>query len=82
MGLVFRTTLRPLDHREQDAVAVRVRKISPPPGFNPRTAQSVEGRCTDYANPAAIVDDERKKLVVRTKKNSTKISPCLCAHFP
>jgi len=27
----------------------RVRKISPPPGFEPRTAQSVASRCTDCA---------------------------------
>jgi hypothetical protein len=81
MGLVFSATLRPLDHREQDTVAVRVRKISPPPGFNPRTAQSVEGRCTDCANPAAIVDDERKKLVARRRKNSTNVSPCLSTLF-
>ena len=29
-----------------------VRKISPPPGFNPRTVQHVATRCTDYAIPA------------------------------
>jgi hypothetical protein len=27
----------------------RVRKISPPPGFDPRTVQPVASRCTDYA---------------------------------
>jgi len=27
---------------------LRVRKISPPPGFDPRTVQSVASRCTDY----------------------------------
>ena len=27
----------------------RVRKISPPPGFDPRTVQSVASRYTDYA---------------------------------
>ena len=32
----------------------RVLKISPPPGFDPRTAQPVASRYTDYANPALI----------------------------
>jgi hypothetical protein len=27
----------------------RVRNISPPPGFDPRTAQPVANRCTDYS---------------------------------
>jgi hypothetical protein len=30
----------------------RVRKISPPPAFDPRTVQPVTSRCTDYAIPA------------------------------
>ena len=30
----------------------RVRKISHPPGFDPRTAQTVAGRYTDCAIPA------------------------------
>jgi hypothetical protein len=30
----------------------RVRKISPPPGFDPRTVQPVESRYTDRAIPA------------------------------
>jgi hypothetical protein len=30
----------------------RLRKISPPPGFDPRTVQPVESRYTDYAIPA------------------------------
>jgi hypothetical protein len=30
----------------------RVRKISPPPGFDPRTVQLVASRSTDYAIPA------------------------------
>jgi hypothetical protein len=29
----------------------RVQKISPPPGFDPRTIQSAESRYTDYAIP-------------------------------
>jgi len=30
----------------------RVRKISPPSGFDPRTVQPIASRCTDWANPA------------------------------
>ena len=30
----------------------RVRKISPPPGFDPRTVQPVASRYTDWAIPA------------------------------
>jgi hypothetical protein len=30
----------------------RVRKISPPPGFDPRTVRPVASRCTDWAVPA------------------------------
>jgi hypothetical protein len=33
----------------------RVRKISPPPGFDPRTVQPVASRYTDYAIPAHIL---------------------------
>jgi hypothetical protein len=33
----------------------RVRKILPPPGFDPRTVQPVAGRCTDWAIPARVV---------------------------
>jgi len=29
-----------------------VQKISPPPGFDPRTVQPVASRCTDYVIPA------------------------------
>ena len=32
----------------------RLQKISPPPGFGPRTAQLVASRCTDYAIPALM----------------------------
>jgi hypothetical protein len=53
-------TLRPLYPRERDPVPIaeetggggqgrsgRVRKISPPPGFDPRTLQPVASRCED-----------------------------------
>jgi hypothetical protein len=33
----------------------RVRKISPPPRFDCRTAQSVASRFTDYAIPAHVI---------------------------
>jgi hypothetical protein len=32
-----------------------VRKISPPPGFDPRTVQPVESRYTDWATPARLL---------------------------
>jgi hypothetical protein len=35
-----------------------VRKISPPPGFDPRTFQPVASRYTDYAIPAPKGTDE------------------------
>ena len=35
----------------------RVRKISPPPGFDPRTVQPVASRYTDWAIPAPEVND-------------------------
>ena len=33
--------------------SVRVRKITPPPGLDPRTVQPVASRYTDWAIPAA-----------------------------
>jgi hypothetical protein len=35
----------------------RMRKISPPPGFDPRTVQPVASRYTDWAIPAHIKED-------------------------
>jgi len=35
----------------------QVRKISPPPGFDPRTVQPVASRYTDYATHIHSVDD-------------------------
>jgi hypothetical protein len=35
----------------------RVRKISPPPGFDPRTVQLVASRYNDYAIPARNTRD-------------------------
>ena len=39
----------------------QVRKISPPPGFDPRTVQPVAGRCTDCAIPALEETGEKGK---------------------
>ena len=48
----------------------RMRKILPPPGFDPRTVQLVESRYTDWAIPAhyfLLVDrDECARLVTDT----------------
>ena len=37
----------------------RVRKISSPPGFDPRTVQPVTGRYIDYATPAHTSESTR-----------------------
>ena len=39
----------------------RVWKISPPPGFDPRTVQPVASRYTDWALPAGFQNNESKK---------------------
>jgi len=45
----------------------RVRQMSPPPRFDPRTVQPVESRYTDWALPA--------HNFVRISKNNTKYQP-------
>ena len=48
----------------------RVRKISPPPGFDPRTVQSVASRYTDWAIPAPIPTAYSSKINLgETEKN-------------
>jgi hypothetical protein len=42
--------------------SVRAWKISPPPGFDPRTVQSLVNRCTDRAVLAVIVINGHHKL--------------------
>ena len=42
----------------------RVRKISPPPGFNPRTVQLVASRNTDWAIAAQVNNHSPYKLVI------------------
>jgi hypothetical protein len=37
----------------------RVRKISPPPGFDPQTVQLIASRYTDYAIPAPNVSTRK-----------------------
>ena len=34
----------------------QVRKMSPPPGFDPRTVQPVASRCTDYATRPTLIN--------------------------
>jgi len=34
----------------------QVRKITPPPGFDPRTVQLVVSRCTDYTTWPTVVE--------------------------
>jgi hypothetical protein len=41
----------------------RVLKISPPPGFDPRTSQFVASRYTDYAIPAHAIMRETFKFL-------------------
>jgi hypothetical protein len=46
----------------------RVRKISPTPGFDPRTVQPVASLYTDCAIPNLITDDGKKKFkAIHTK---------------
>ena len=40
----------------------RVRKISPPPGFNPRPVQTVASRYTDWAIPTPLFGDKEVKF--------------------
>jgi hypothetical protein len=49
----------------------QVRKISPPPGFDPRTVQPVANRYTDWAIPAHIYIGVKKRTDVETKTDKT-----------
>ena len=73
----------------------QVRKISPPPGFDPRTVQAVGSRCTDYATRPytqyiyCIIQTVSVDTVSRTflpcKANSSltlNIDQTLCLDFP
>jgi hypothetical protein len=48
-----------------------VRKISPPPGFDPRTVQPVMSRNTDWAIPAHLCRGERRR------RRRPRQNPCL-----
>jgi len=43
----------------------QVRKISPPPGFDPRTVQSVASRYTDYATRLTRISED---IILETKR--------------
>ena len=45
----------------------QVRKISPPPGFYPRTVQPVARRYTDYAIPARDIQDQNLNFYRRAE---------------
>jgi hypothetical protein len=46
----------------------RVRKISPPPGFDPRTVQPVASRYTDWAIPAhSLFKSDSSNAVLASK---------------
>jgi hypothetical protein len=53
----------------------RVRKISPPRGFDPRTVQPVASRYTDYAIPAHIILQERSEMKISLNMNG-KVRDC------
>jgi hypothetical protein len=55
----------------------QVRKISPPPGFDPRTIQPVTSRYTDYATRPVILEYYRANVgaVVSAAVHSTPVNP-------
>ena len=64
----------------------QVRKISPPPGFDPRTVQPVASRYTDYAtrpthwNERPLIITQRPQLHLLSLKNDYCHS--ICNFFP
>ena len=68
------TTPRPVYHRGKTRYPLyrrlgrpqgrsgMVRKISPPPGFDPRTVQPVASRCADWSIPAHEVQDDLPQM--------------------
>jgi hypothetical protein len=50
----------------------QVLKISPPPGFDPRTAQPVASRYTDYAIPAHVKSRVAGSCVIPLKSADLK----------
>jgi hypothetical protein len=54
----------------------RVRKISPPPGFDPRTVQPVASRYTDWAIPAQTNEIKNKQYnKILTQSNLKSQNP-------
>ena len=53
----------------------RVRKISPPPGFDRRTVNPAASRCTDWATPAHILEVPscKNKSVMRVDNNEEEM---------
>ena len=45
----------------------QVRKISPPPGFDPRTVQLVANRCTDYASQPTCIHIKYPLFLLSTR---------------
>jgi hypothetical protein len=55
----------------------QVRKISPPPGFDPRTVQSVASRYTDYATRPFMFRSTVRNLEHRTLPYVSKPNFCI-----
>ena len=55
----------------------RVRKISPPPGFDPRTVQPVANRYTDCAIPTRTVEKGMKEILKLAIKITNHLDICL-----
>ena len=56
----------------------QVRKISPPPGFDPRTVQPVASRYTDYTTRPISKSSTQQKSPRETTKRPTKNGWCNC----
>ena len=91
MGWVINATLRPLYLRERPGThcvegwvgpqgrSGRVRKISPPPEFEPRTVQPVACRYTDSAFPAIRKSSITNEINLRAKKKAYLVTCLVCA---
>ena len=58
----------------------RVRKISPPPGFDPRTVQPVASRYMPYLHEL-VVGENRRKPLVKEKLNKVRNIPNTSTKF-
>jgi len=54
----------------------RVRKISPPPGFDPRTVQRIANRYTDWANIASTYNMKTAKYLLKAKSRLAVVNSC------